>query len=132
MNIDRLDHLVLTVKNIDVTCDFYARVLGMNVITFGEGRKALSFGQQKFNLHEAGHEFEPKAAHPTPGSADFCLITTTPIEQVITHLNACGVPMIEGPVQRTGAVGTLRSVYFRDPDDNLVEVSNYVTQFASA
>jgi catechol 2,3-dioxygenase-like lactoylglutathione lyase family enzyme len=125
MNIDRFDHFVLTVRDLNATCDFYSRVLGMEVITFGDNRKALQFGQNKFNLHEAGKEFEPKADRPTPGSADFCLIAETPLDDVIAHLQACGVAIIEGPVKRTGAVGTLRSVYFRDPDNNLVEVSNY-------
>lgn len=125
MRIDRLDHLVLTVRDIAATCDFYARVLGMEVVTFGEGRKALAFGQQKFNLHEAGREFEPKAQRPTPGSADLCLIADGPLEDVIAHLRACGVAVLEGPVRRTGAVGPILSVYFRDPDQNLIEVSTY-------
>ncbi|MCU0868767.1 MAG: VOC family protein [Burkholderiales bacterium] len=124
--IDHLDHLVLTVRSVAVTADFYARVLGMQVVTFGGGRTALAFGAQKFNLHEAGHEFEPKAARPTPGAADFCLITDTPLEAVIAHLAAQRVPILEGPVRRTGATGPIVSVYFRDPDDNLVEVSNCV------
>ncbi|HSS64764.1 MAG TPA: VOC family protein [Gammaproteobacteria bacterium] len=126
MVIDRLDHAVLTVGDIDATCDFYSRVLGMKAISFGEGRRALRFGAQKFNLHQAGAEFEPKAAKPTPGSADFCLITGTPMAQVIEHLNGCGVEILQGPVARTGATGPIESVYFRDPDDNLVEVSRYV------
>lgn len=124
MHIDRIDHLVLTVHRIEATCDFYSRVLGMSVVTFGEGRKALAFGRQKINLHEAGKEFEPKAHVPTAGSADLCLITDTPLEQVIEHLAACGVPVIEGPVTRTGATGPIRSVYVRDPDFNLIELSN--------
>jgi len=125
MRIDRIDHFVLTVANIQTTCDFYARVLGMSVVTFGQGRKALLFGRQKINLHEVGKEFEPKARVPTAGSADFCLITDTPIDAVITHLEASGVPVAEGPVRRTGATGAIWSVYLRDPDQNLVEVSNY-------
>jgi catechol 2,3-dioxygenase-like lactoylglutathione lyase family enzyme len=125
MNIVRIDHVVLTVRDIEVTCDFYRRTLGMEVVTFAEGRKALAFGQQKFNLHQAGNEFDPKAQRPTPGSADFCLITSVPIAQVIEHLLHCGVPILEGPVLRTGAAGPILSVYFRDPDLNLVEVSNY-------
>lgn len=124
MQIDHLDHLVLTVTNIEATCAFYERVLGMAVITFGEGRKALAFGQQKINLHEAGREFEPKAQRPTPGSADLCFITSVPLKDVMAHLRANEVTIIEGPVQRTGATGTLLSVYFRDPDGNLIEVSN--------
>ncbi|GIV95594.1 MAG: virulence protein [Herpetosiphonaceae bacterium] len=124
MKIERLDHLVLTVQNIDVTCAFYSSVLGMDVITFQGTRKALAFGEQKINLHQHGHEFEPKAAHPLPGSADLCFITSTPIEEVMIHLQQCGVAVIAGPVRRTGAQGPLLSVYFRDPDQNLIEVSN--------
>ena len=126
MNIDRLDHLVLTVKDLDATCDFYARVMGMEVITFGGGRKALHFGAQKINLHEYGNEFEPKADHPTPGSADLCFITSVPLSEVIAHLHACGVAILDGPIERTGATGRILSVYFRDPDQNLIEVSNEV------
>lgn len=126
MKITRIDHLVLTVRSIQATCDFYSRVLGMEVVTFGEGRKALAFGAQKFNLHEAGKEFEPKAGRPAPGAIDICLITDTPIDQVVRHLAAAGVPVVEGPVRRTGATGPILSVYFRDPDLNLVEVSNYI------
>jgi catechol 2,3-dioxygenase-like lactoylglutathione lyase family enzyme len=96
----------------------------MQPITFGGGRKALAFGAQKINLHQAGREFEPKAERPTPGSADFCLVTSVPLAEVIAHLDSCGVAIIEGPVAKTGATGPLRSVYFRDPDLNLVEVSN--------
>src|SRR5215475_7772378 len=112
MKIDRLDHFVLTVADIDTSCDFYARVLGMEVVSFGEGRKALAFGIQKINLHQHRHEFEPKAKQPTPGSADFCLITSVPLDQVIEHLNQCGVAIEEGPVKRTGARGPIQSVYF--------------------
>lgn len=97
----------------------------MDIVTFGDGRKALSFGGNKINLHPYGHEFEPKAAHPTPGSGDLCLITSVPIPDVLTHLQTSGVTVIEGPVKRTGAVGPITSVYFRDPDSNLIEVSNY-------
>ncbi len=125
MEISRIDHLVLTVGNIDESCRFYSKTLGMNVVTFGEGRRALSFGQQKINLHQFGNEFEPKAYRPTPGSADICLISTTPMEQVIQHLQAVGIEILEGPVARTGAIGPILSVYFRDPDDNLIEVSVY-------
>jgi catechol 2,3-dioxygenase-like lactoylglutathione lyase family enzyme len=125
MRIERLDHLVLTVRDIAATCAFYEKVLGMEVVTFGAGRKALAFGQQKFNLHEAGREFEPKADRPTPGSADLCLIAQGDLDTVIAHLKACAVPILEGPVQRTGALGPIRSVYFRDPDLNLIEVSTY-------
>lgn len=124
MKISRIDHIVLTVKSIDATCDFYSQALGMDVVTFGEGRKALAFGAQKFNLHEAGKEFEPKADRPTPGSIDICLITDTPIGDVVNRLKSVGVPAVEGPVERTGATGPIVSVYFRDPDENLIEVSN--------
>lgn len=125
MKIDRLDHLVLTVRDLNATCEFYHRVLGMEEITFGEGRKALQFGQQKINLHQAGKEFEPKAARPTPGSADLCFITSTPLNEVIEHLKTCGVEIEAGPVARTGALGPIKSVYLRDPDHNLLEISNY-------
>jgi catechol 2,3-dioxygenase-like lactoylglutathione lyase family enzyme len=126
LQINRLDHLVLTVKDIDATCAFYSSVLGMEVITFGEGRKALQFGQQKINLHQQGHEFEPKAERPTSGSADLCFVTELPLQKVLLHLSECGVEVEEGPVRRTGATGPIESVYFRDPDMNLLEVSNYV------
>ena len=126
MQIDSLDHLVLTVADVDVSCAFYRRVLGMEAITFGQGRKALAFGAQKINLHQAGQEFEPKAQRPTPGSADLCFLTSVPLAQVQAHLAACGVTVTEGPVQRTGAQGPILSVYFRDPDLNLIEVSNRI------
>ena len=126
MKTDRLDHLVLTVRDVDASCAFYARVLGMDVVTFAGGRKALAFGAQKINLHPAGREFEPKAHAPTPGSADLCLISAVPLDDAIAHLAACGVAIVEGPVMRTGATGPIRSVYFRDPDRNLIEVSSYV------
>jgi len=125
VEIDRLDHLVLTVASIDATCEFYARVLGMEVTRFGEGRTALSFGRQKINLHEVGREFVPRAARATAGSGDLCLVSAVPLEAVIAHLDACGVTIIEGPVDKTGAIGAIRSVYFRDPDGNLIEVSEY-------
>ena len=99
--------------------------MGMEVVTFAGGRRALHFGAQKINLHEYGHEFEPKAEQPTPGSADLCFITHTPLAEVVAHLNVCGVAILEGPVPRTGATGRIMSVYFRDPDQNLIEVSNY-------
>ncbi|MEY4363233.1 MAG: hypothetical protein RLZZ24_585 [Pseudomonadota bacterium] len=126
MVIQRLDHLVLTVKDIAATSAFYQRVMGMGEVTFGEGRKALSFGQQKINLHQQGQEFEPKAERPTPGSADLCFLSETPLNDVIAHLQACGVTITEGPVRRTGATGPILSVYFRDPDLNLIEVSNAI------
>lgn len=123
--IERLDHLVLTVADIDVTVDFYERVLGMRHERFGAGRSALVFGRQKFNLHQAGREFEPKAARPTPGAIDLCLTTQWSMAQVLEHLAGQGVSVEEGPVARTGAVGPIESVYFRDPDSNLIEVSRY-------
>ena len=126
MHVDRFDHIVLTVADVAATCAFYERVLGLRVVTFAGGRKALSFGNQKINLHQAGREFEPKAAAPTPGSADLCLVSKAPLDQVIAHLHSCGVAILEGPVQRTGAMGPITSVYFRDPDNNLIEVCNYV------
>jgi catechol 2,3-dioxygenase-like lactoylglutathione lyase family enzyme len=122
--IDRLDHLVLTVADIDATIAFYTSVLGMEVVTFGS-RKALRFGEQKINLHQAGKEFEPKAAHPTPGSGDLCFITKAPLEDVISYLQAAHCDIELGPVVRTGAAGTIRSIYLRDPDLNLIEISNY-------
>jgi catechol 2,3-dioxygenase-like lactoylglutathione lyase family enzyme len=125
LTIDRLDHLVLTVADVDATIAFYTRVLGMTAVTFAGGRRALAFGAQKINLHRAGHEFSPCAHRPTPGSADVCLITSVPLADAMAHLRACGVAIEEGPVQRTGATGPIESFYFRDPDGNLIEVSNY-------
>jgi len=125
IKVDRLDHLVLTVKNLSATCEFYSTALGMEVITFGNNRKALAFGSQKINLHEAGHEVEPKAHRPTPGSADLCFITPVPLKEVVAHLGRCGAKIIKGPVKRTGAQGSIESVYLRDPDENLIEISNY-------
>jgi catechol 2,3-dioxygenase-like lactoylglutathione lyase family enzyme len=126
MRIDAIDHLVLTVRDLQVTIAFYSRVLGMEPMTFGAGRRALAFGVQKINLHEAGRELEPKAAAPTPGSADLCFVTTASPDAVLEHLRLCGVQLVEGPVTRTGARGPIVSVYFRDPDGNLLEVSSYV------
>jgi len=126
MTIDHLDHLVLTVTDLDRTLAFYQRVLGMRVETFGDGRQALRFGQQKINLHQVGHEIDPKAHRPTPGSADLCFISATPVAQLVQELAAQQVPLELGPVERTGATGRICSVYFRDPDHNLLEVSNYL------
>jgi catechol 2,3-dioxygenase-like lactoylglutathione lyase family enzyme len=125
LEIERLDHLVLTVRDVHATCDFYSRVLGLKVETFEQGRKALRFGRQKINLHVVGREFEPKAAKPTPGSADLCFVTRTRLEQVAQHLRACRVEILEGPVPRTGAIGPIESIYIRDPDGNLIEISTY-------
>lgn len=123
--IDRIDHFVLTVRDIDATCAFYERALGMRREVFGEGRTALVFGRQKINLHEAGNELEPKALKPTPGGGDFCLIADASIDDVVRHLMAAGVEIELMPSPRTGATGPITSVYFRDPDQNLVEVAVY-------
>jgi catechol 2,3-dioxygenase-like lactoylglutathione lyase family enzyme len=125
VQIDRLDHLVLTVADVDQTVEFYQRVLGMQPVTFGDGRRALAFGSSKINLHQAGKEFKPKAARPTPGSADLCMISADPLADVCAHLATQAVAIEEGPVTRTGATGTIESVYIRDPDGNLIEISNY-------
>lgn len=129
MKITHLDHLVLTVTNLETTADFYHRTLGMEKHTFAEGRVALTFGdkgrEQKINLHQAGQEFEPKAQQPTPGAADLCFITETPLAEAMQHIRDCGVEIIAGPVARTGAMGPIASFYFRDPDGNLLEISSY-------
>jgi catechol 2,3-dioxygenase-like lactoylglutathione lyase family enzyme len=125
VRIDRLDHLVLTVADIDATIEFYVGVLGMTDTVFGDGRHALTFGASKINLHLDGHEFEPKARHPQPGSADLCFIVDDSIEVVAGILTSAGVHIEEGPVDRTGATGPIRSLYVRDPDQNLIELSNY-------
>lgn len=125
LHVRALDHLVLTVADIDRTVAFYQRVLGMSPVTFGEGRRALAFGTSKINLHEAGRELAPHAAHPAPGSADLCFTTDLSQPAVLTHLTACGVPVESGPVPRTGAMGPFTSTYFRDPDGNLIELSTY-------
>ncbi len=125
MKTNRIDHLVLTVADIDCTLEFYQRVMGMKKISFGEGRVALCFGQQKINLHQSGREFEPKAGKVQAGSADLCFIVDDPIEDAIEALRVQGIDTIDGPVKRTGATGEIISVYFRDPDDNLIEISNY-------
>jgi catechol 2,3-dioxygenase-like lactoylglutathione lyase family enzyme len=127
MKIDRIDHVVLTAFDVDRTLDFYTRVMGMEAITFAGGRRGLAFGRQKINLHQAGREYEPKALKPTPGSLDLCFITETPLDQVIARLKENGVVIAEGPVPKTGALGAMMSVYFRDPDGNLIEVSNYAS-----
>jgi catechol 2,3-dioxygenase-like lactoylglutathione lyase family enzyme len=121
-----IDHIVLTVRSIDDTCAFYADALGAEAVTFGDARRAIQIGRQKINLHESGHEFEPKARRPTPGSGDVCFVTDEPLDDVIARLERVGIPIEEGPVARTGAVGPLRSVYARDPDGNLVEIANQV------
>ncbi len=121
--IDHLDHIVLTTARTGECIDFYTRVLGMKLERFGEGRMALKFGGQKINLHERGKEFEPKAMAALPGTLDICFIAAVPLKEVIARLAACNVPIIEGPVAKTGALGPIRSVYVRDPDGNLVEIS---------
>jgi len=126
MKISKIDHLVLTVTDIEKTASFYVSVLGMVKEVFGDGRIALKCGSQKINLHELGKEFEPKANKPMPGSADLCFITHTPLDDAMAHVKGCGVEIIEGPVERTGTNGPLRSFYFRDPDQNLIEVANEI------
>lgn len=123
MEIASLDHLVLTVNDIDATCDFYHQILGMEVVTFNGGRKALHFGQQKINLHQAGQELSPRARQPTPGSADLCFLLSWSLDEMVDQLEAYGIPIEEGPVQRTGAEGQLLSVYIRDPEGNLLELA---------
>ena len=125
--LERLDHLVLTVRDIARSLEFYERVLGMRRESFGEGRVALHFGRQKINLHPHPTPIDLVADAPLPGSADLCFIAVTPIDEVAAHLRACGVEIIAGPVERTGAEGPIESVYCRDPDGNLIEVSNYAT-----
>lgn len=125
LQIKQLDHLVLTVKNIRETVNFYLSVLGMESEIFGEGRVALKFGGQKINLHEAGKELEPKAHHPLPGSADLCFVTDTELRVAMAHVKSRGVDIIDGPVRRTGAHGPMLSFYFRDPDLNLIEIASY-------
>ena len=121
--ISSLDHLVLTVRDLDATVRFYVDGLGMRLETFGAGRTALHFGSQKINLHLAGREFEPKATHPIPGSADLCVLTERSRAEIERRLASLGWPLLEGPVARTGATGPLRSIYVRDPDGNLIEIS---------
>lgn len=126
MKISHLDHLVLTVADIEITCQFYQSVLNFEVVTFAENRKALQFGNQKINLHQAGKEFEPKAYRPTAGSADLCFIAESPLKEVIEHLQQLNIEIIEGPIERTGAMGKILSIYLRDPDQNLIEIANYL------
>jgi catechol 2,3-dioxygenase-like lactoylglutathione lyase family enzyme len=132
MRVNHLDHLVLTVKDIQASVSFYTRVLGMQETTFAGGRKGLIFGQSKINLHQVNHEFEPKAAKPTPGSGDLCLVVDDDLDSVQAQLAAAGVIVELGPVVQTGAHGQMMSVYFRDPDRNLIELSNYIESTATA
>ena len=127
IHIDSLDHLVLTVNDILATVFFYTRALAMEEIISSDGRVALCFGRQKINLHLAGDEFEPHATVPQPGSADLCLLSSTPLDEAIIHLRNVGVEIIEGPVRRIGTTGPLLSIYFRDPDGNLIELANQLT-----
>ena len=126
MQINRIDHLVLTVADIERTVDFYQRVLAMQRIEFAGGRIALRCGAQKINLHQLGSEFEPKAQQVKAGSADLCLIADTPINEALEHIRQQGVDIIDGPIQRSGANGAIVSLYLRDPDGNLIEISNYL------
>lgn len=126
--ITAIDHLVLTVADIDVTCNFYERVLGAQPITFGEGRRALRIGHQKINLHPATNTFTPKAQKPQPGSADLCFLTETPLSAWLTHLAGCGAEIVTGPVPRTGAMGPVESIYLYDPDGNLIEIARSTEQ----
>jgi catechol 2,3-dioxygenase-like lactoylglutathione lyase family enzyme len=125
MKISHIDHFVLTVQNIPKTCQFYQQ-LGMEIITFANNRKALKFGRQKINLHQINREFEPKAKYPTSGSADFCLITETPLKEVIQHCQKQQIIIELGIITRTGANGKINSIYIRDPDQNLIEIANYL------
>ncbi|WP_206437524.1 MULTISPECIES: VOC family protein [unclassified Mesorhizobium] len=120
-----IDHFVLTVRSVDDTCAFYQRVLGFRRLDTPNLPTALLFGTQKINVHEVGRTFEPKAKAPTPGSADFCLVAARPLAEICASLEANGVAVEVGPVERIGARGPMMSVYFRDPDGNLVEVSDY-------
>ena len=128
MEIDRLDHLVLTVRDIAATCRFYERVLGMRSAEFAPGRWALHFGGAKLNLHAADRPVDPNVRHAMPGSADVCFITRAPVDEVLAELGAAGVPVILGPVRRIGARGPLLSVYFYDPDENLIEVASEIVE----
>ena len=124
MTLEKLDHLVLPVSDIDAIATFYTTYLGMEKRLFGDGRVALHFGDQKINLHPAGWDYEPKARVSIAGSADLCFIVSERVESLQTKLVQLGVDIIEGPVERTGATGRLRSIYIRDPDGNLIELSN--------
>ena len=127
MLIQGIDHFVLVVKDTARTCSFYSRVLGMRAEEMRPGRWSLHFGRQKINLQEVGLNVDPLARRPTPGAADFCLLTDVPLDEVMAHLRTCSVDIVDGPTRRIGAAGPLLSVYFYDPDDNLVEVSNVVS-----
>ena len=128
MKVNKIDHLVLTTSDIEQTINFYTTILGMELITTEDERKALRFGKQKINLHKAGQKISPHARHPMPGSTDLCFITETSIEQVVEHLNSCGIIILEGPAKRIGATGALLSIYIQDPDGNLIEISNHLQE----
>jgi catechol 2,3-dioxygenase-like lactoylglutathione lyase family enzyme len=123
--IERIDHFVLTVRSLEATLSFYERVLGFRREARPDAPASLKFGRQKINVHERERTFEPKAARPTPGAGDFCLITLRSMDEVVAHLKDCGVTLVLGPVARIGAEGPMTSVYFRDPDANLVEIARY-------
>lgn len=126
MHVTGIDHLVLTVENVEATCAFYGDVLGATVSSFGpENRTAVQFGEQKINLHEAGTEFDPHARAPTPGSGDLCLVSELAVEEILKDLDKHGAETVEGPVKKHGARGPMQSVYVRDPDGNLVELASY-------
>ena len=125
ISLEKIDHLVLTVRDIDQTIQFYCNILGMTEITFGDNRKALQFGKQKINLHPHPSDITPRAKQPSPGALDICFITQSPIDDVINNLEKHAINIELGPVQRQGAQGNMTSVYIRDPDDNLIEIANY-------
>ena len=128
MKIETIDHIVLTVTDIQETVRFYESVLGMRADQFGTDRIALKFGDQKINLHQQGNEFEPKAERATPGSVDVCFLTSTRLEKAMEHVKERGVEIVEGPVSRTGAGGPITSFYIRDPDGNLIEIANHLRE----
>ncbi len=125
MQVESLDHLVLTVADVEASAVFYGRILGMRRVDFGAHRVAVEFGCQKINLHPAAAPFLPHAATPLPGSADLCFVTKAALGEWIAHLAACNVVLEDGPVARTGALGPMNSIYFRDPDGNLIEIARY-------
>jgi catechol 2,3-dioxygenase-like lactoylglutathione lyase family enzyme len=128
MNYVRFDHCVLTCADVEATADFYGRVLGMQVVLFGEGRKALKFGQSKINLHQAGNEIEPTALRPGPGTEHLCFVVSDPLEEVVDSIKRTGTKIESGPIERVGAIGPILSVYVRDPDENLIEISNLIRE----
>ena len=127
MKISRLDHMVLTVRDIEQTCNFYSEVLGLDVVTYGDNRKAIFLGNQKINLHEFGKEYKPHAKYPSPGSADLCFLTDLKMQHVVEQLAEKKVKIVDGPVQRSGTHGPILSVYIKDPDGNLVEIANQMS-----